>query len=381
MIGALNKNMLNNHEQFWNQLRSARAVAILVGREFADDGLASGLALKQILESLQIKADIISSATETALIEHLKNGVEIKAELSQPREFVISLATTGTQVDKVKYKIEQDRLDFIILPKNGFFTDKEVSVRSNGFAYDLIISINLADLASLGEIYSNNTDFFYSVPIINIDNQMANENFGQLNLVELTASSSTEIIYQLCANQPELIKPATATCLLAGIISRTKSYRTEMVTPQTLLTTAELLRLEANRDLIIEKLYRNRSLATLQLWGKLLMSLESQVGESLLYTRMTQADLMQIDDTAVNQILDELIVLVPEALVLIIFFDQGSSTTLVAASPKNINCLSLLKEYQASGAKRLVWLDLPVPINEAQEQVLKLVSAKLEKIN
>jgi hypothetical protein len=133
--------------------------------------------------------------------------------------------------------------------------------------------------------------------------------------------------------------------------------------------------------MIIEKLYRNRSLTSLQLWGKLLMSLQGLAGDRLLYANMNQTDLMQLDDTSINQILDELIVLVPEALVLIIFFDQGSSTTLVVASPKNINCLSLLKEYQVTGAKRLVWLDLALPQAEAQAQVLKLVADKLQKIN
>lgn len=380
MIGALN-NMLKTSEQFWNQIKAAQAIALIIGPDFADDGLAAGIALKRITESLQIKTDLISIASENLLTETLKGEIEIASELNQPREFVISLSTANAQVDKVKYKMEADRLDFVILSKNGSFTDKEVSVRNSGHAYDLIITINLTDLASLGEIYTANTDLFYSVPIINIDNQMANENFGRLNLVDLTASSATEIIYQLCADQPELIHAEIATCLLAGIISRTKSYRSETVTPQALLATAELLKLGADRDVIIEKLYRNRSLATLQLWGKLLMSLESQVGERLLYTRMSETDLMQIDDTAISQILDELISLVPEALVLIIFFDQGNHTTLAVASPKNINCLSLLKEYQPTGAKDLVWLDLPSEIDAVQPEMIKLVSAKLEKIN
>jgi len=381
-----NKNkeaMLNQAQQFWTQIKGAKSVALLVGRDYIDDSLASALALKKIINSLDINADIISILPATPLIDHLKTTTEIKHDLKQQREFVISLATTNTQVDKVKYKMEPGHLDFIVLPASGgFFTESDVSVKANGFAYDLIITINIQDLLSLGEIYQNNADFFYAVPIINIDNQASNDNFGQINIINFNATSATEIIYQLCREQEsDLINHETATCLLAGIISRTKSYKTETVTPQSLLATADLLKLGASRDEIIERLYRNRSLSTLQLWGKLLSGLESMLNDKILYTKLTQADLANIDDSDINQILDELISLIPSAMVVLIFFDQNDTTTLLTASPKNINCLSLLKEYQPSGAKRLVWLDLPLAIAEAQEEILRLVSAKLEKLN
>ncbi len=374
--------MLNSSQQFWNQVKSAKSIAVIVGRDFLDDSLAAALALKEICRQFEIKTDIISVLPATPLISFLQNEVEIKDDLKQQREFVISLATTNTQVDKVKYKMETGHLDFIVLPQNGFFTEGDVSVKANGFAYDLIITINIQDLLSLGEIYQNNADFFYAVPIINIDNQSSNDNFGQVNVINFLATSATEIIYQLCRDQEsDLINQDTATYLLAGIISRTKSYKTESVTPQSLLATADLLKLGARRDEIIARLYRNRSLQTLQLWGKLLTGLESSLNDKVLYTRLSQADLVNIDDSDINQILDELISLIPSAMVILIFFDQNETTTLLTASPKNINCLTLLKEYHPTGAKRMVWLDLALPIDEAQTEILNLVNAKLEKLN
>lgn len=387
MVGAYKRHlalfiMLSQTEQFWKQIKAAKAVAIIVGRDQIEDGLASALALKKIANQLNITADIISILPSTPLTDFLRGEIELLSELSQPREFIISLSTVNTQVDKVKYKMENGRLDFIVLPQNGFFSESDVSVRPNGFAYDLIITINVAELLSLGEIYQHNVDFFYTTAIINIDNQASNENFGQINIIDFNATSATEIVYELCREtEAALIKADIATCLLAGIISRTKSYKTEMVTPQSLMVTADLLKLGAQRDMIIDKLYRNRSLATLQLWGKLLMALESTLDDKVLHCRLGQEELASIAENDIHQILDELISLIPAAMVLLIFFEQGETTTLLAASPKNINCLSLLKEYNPSGAKRLLWLDLPSPIATAQEEILKLVTSKLEKIN
>jgi hypothetical protein len=109
--------------------------------------------------------------------------------------------------------------------------------------------------------------------------------------------------------------------------------------------------------------------------------LVSTLDDKVLYCRLGQEELASIAENDIHQILDELISLIPAAMVLLIFFEQGETTTLLAASPKNINCLTLLKEYSPSGAKRLLWLDLPSPIATAQEEILKLVTSKLEKIN
>ncbi|MDP2766655.1 MAG: hypothetical protein Q8O41_04270, partial [Candidatus Methanoperedens sp.] len=64
------------------------------------------------------------------------------------------------------------------------FTEDDISSRSSGFKYDLIIALDTADLESLGQIYDNDTEFFYKTPIINIDHHSENEEFGQINFIE-----------------------------------------------------------------------------------------------------------------------------------------------------------------------------------------------------
>ena len=48
-----------------------------------------------------------------------------------------------------------------------------------------------------GETYHNNTGFFNKTPIINIDHKSENEQFGNINLIDITASTTAEIIFSL----------------------------------------------------------------------------------------------------------------------------------------------------------------------------------------
>jgi nanoRNase/pAp phosphatase (c-di-AMP/oligoRNAs hydrolase) len=49
---------------------------------------------------------------------------------------------------------------------------------------DLVIALGINSLEDLGEFYEKNFKIFFQVPIINIDNQSNNQEFGKINLVE-----------------------------------------------------------------------------------------------------------------------------------------------------------------------------------------------------
>jgi len=373
--------MLNNIEQFWKQFNSSKSLAIIANREPWGDSLSAALAIKIIAEKLGKNASVFAWQAPSGSYSFLPHSDSLQGELRQDREFIISLATGNAKVSRVNYKLHPDRLDFIITPNDGFFTDNDISIKGGNFAYDCIITINVQDLVSLGDIYQDNTDFFYKTPLINIDNQAGNENFGQINLVNVNATSSSEIIFEFVKeNQPNIIDDQIATCLLTGIVSRTKSFKADNITPQSLLITAELIKQGADRELVIAQLYRNRNVSTIKLWGRLLSSLESSLDDRLLHSTLEEADVNLLNDSDISQIVDELIIQIPETLVVIIFLDRGDTCSVISASPKNINGLSLLKDYHPYGSKRIAWAEIAQPVANIREQLLAMVAEKLEKI-
>ena len=245
--------MLTQDQQIFEQIKKAKNILIVFKKVWSGDSVGSGLAmylfLKKIGKDVEIAAEKFDQGN---LYSFLPAYSEIKNSIENLRQFIISLDITDTKVNQIKYKVEEDTLNFIISPKDGFFSEEDISSRSSGFKYDLIISLDAPDMEALGKIYDNDTEFFYHTPIINIDCHSNNEEYGQINLIELTAVSTSEILFNLFDKYSrEAIDENIATCLLAGMIAETRSFKTPNVTPNALSTAAQLVTMGARRDEIV----------------------------------------------------------------------------------------------------------------------------------
>lgn len=102
---------------------------------------------------------------------------------------------------------------------------------------------------------------------INVDHHATSENFADLNLVDVGAASTADIIYDLIRCLGATITPAIAQCLLTGIVTDTLGFRTVATTPETLEKATELLRKGASITEIIDRVYNRRSINSLKLLG------------------------------------------------------------------------------------------------------------------
>jgi phosphoesterase RecJ-like protein len=280
--------------------------------------------------------------------------------------------------------VEDGQLNFIISPDSGWFKPEDVTARTGEFKYDLIITIGTPDLESLGPIYDDNIEFFYKTSIINIDHQSANEEFGQINFIDLNAVATAEILFYFLKNyKPELISEDVATCLLTGIIQQTKNFKTTNLTPRTLLTASELITLGARREEIVANLYRTRNIASLKLWGKILNNLQTTPNSELLWSKISAADFQATGatDNDLTDIVDELIASVPSAKVIALLYETAPRQTKVLVySLKNFNALDLLKEYAPQGNLKLAQASVPQSLAEAETQIIANLRNKLDKL-
>ncbi len=113
--------------------------------------------------------------------------------------------------------------------------------------------------------------------IVNIDHHQDNPRFGHVNWVR-TMSSTTMLIYELAKQIGIEVTPELATCLYAGIVADTDSFRNANVTPQTLLLAAELLDHGAQSREISINLYERRSLPELRFLGYTLLNAHVEDG-------------------------------------------------------------------------------------------------------
>ncbi len=130
------------------------------------------------------------------------------------------------------------------------------------------------------------------VPFVSIDHHISNTLFGTLNLVVPDACSTTFILYHLfCALQWK-ITPLMATHLLLGLYYDTGSFMHSNTTPDVLRAASELQSLGADRQLVMNVLYRQRTPGQLKIWGTILERIQ-ETDEGVVISGATAADIAE----------------------------------------------------------------------------------------
>ncbi|MBI4457692.1 DHH family phosphoesterase [Candidatus Uhrbacteria bacterium] len=138
---------------------------------------------------------------------------------------------------------------------------------------DVIAVFDASDLAFAGVL-----DFIAAVPhqptIINFDHHATNVRFGDINALNVTASSTAEVVYDFLNAGGVEITREIATCLLTGILTDTGSFSNPATTASSLEAASDLLRRGASIHEVARRLMRNKPLKALHLWGAVLARLK-----------------------------------------------------------------------------------------------------------
>jgi phosphoesterase RecJ-like protein len=380
--------MLTQDQQIFEQIKKAQNILITFNKTWNGDAVASALAFGMVLKKMDKKFDIIAEKIEkTNTFKFLPDYNAIKENIENLRKFIISLDTTNSKIEKIKYKKEEHSVEFIVYPSTGFFNHENITSRTGEFKYDLIIVIDTPDLESLGRVYDNDTEFFYQTPIINIDHHSNNEGYGQINKTELANISTAEIIFNILNNNyKDLIDDNIATCILTGIISKTNNYKNKNITPQVLSISSQLIALGARREQIVNKLYRSRSLNILKLWGRVLARLSSAIDNKLVWSILNKQDLLKTNtnEDEIPEVINELITNIPQATVIVIIYeseqDNQTATKAIIHTMKNINSFDLVKKYNPTGTKSFARITLNKNTKESENEIIETIKENFNKI-
>ncbi|MBI4994494.1 DHH family phosphoesterase [Candidatus Peregrinibacteria bacterium] len=122
----------------------------------------------------------------------------------------------------------------------------------------------------MSKFHEKKTNLFSgSPPVINIDHHASNDNFGQINIVNSDAASTTEILYEFFKFCGFKITADIATCLLNGLYFDTGSFMHSNTTPEVLNTASELLWRGADAKIISSKQFHTNSISQMKLYGRI----------------------------------------------------------------------------------------------------------------
>lgn len=231
-----------------HHLQNARGVVIAIHKNPDGDCAGSGLAMLNYLQSIDIPAKIFCATSVPQSLLFLPGVEQITSELDY----------------------EKENFDTLVCLDSGDPTYAEVQ--------DIIQK--------------------YSPVVVNIDHHQTNAGFGDFNLVDTDASSTTSIIYWFFKWNNIKITPPTATALLTGLITDTDNFTNSATTTTALMIASELVRLGANLNSINFKTVKNKTVDTLKLWGRALSRLTKHAEIDLAHTYLTQKD---FSDCNVNE--------------------------------------------------------------------------------
>ncbi|OGL74528.1 hypothetical protein A3D73_03330, partial [Candidatus Uhrbacteria bacterium RIFCSPHIGHO2_02_FULL_60_44] len=272
----------------------------------------------------------------------LRGADDVRGAMGAMRAFHIALDVSKTPLGELMYDVKDGKLEITVVPKEKEWRPSDVSFTHGSDRYDLVIALDCPDQASLGPLAREHADFLYRTHVVNIDCGSANEHWGQVNIVDLNAVSTTEVLFNLLESwNRNLIDEDLATALLAGMIARTRSFKTPNVTPKTLATSSALIAMGARREDIVNGLWRTRSVATLKLWGRALARLEQDRDTGFVWTVLSHQDFIAAgaDATALEDVIDELIGYAPEAKTIALIYEpdagKGVCVTVAATAPRS----------------------------------------------
>jgi phosphoesterase RecJ-like protein len=143
----------------------------------------------------------------------------------------------------------------------------------NDRSIDVIAVFDSGDLR-----YAGVAEFMAAMPgrpfVVAFDHHATNDRFADVNVIDATASSTAEVVYnyfQVCGVD---IDAQLATCLLTGIFSDTDSFTNPATSESALQAASFLIRRGAKIQTISGCLTHNKSVSSLRLWGQVLSRLK-----------------------------------------------------------------------------------------------------------
>lgn len=340
-------------------IEKSKKILVLPSMPVDGDSLGGAIALYLALKKLNKEITVVCTDPVTNAFKFLPHSQEITQKFSAVQDFIVTLDCENAEVDHVRYNVEKDKVNIIITPKKGRFAEKNVNFHYGQAKYDLIIVVDAGDLEQLGKLYEDNVDLFYSIPVLNIDHHPSNSGFGKVNLVDITASSTTEILYELIKElrpQNNLIDEDIATALLTGIITDTGSFQNSNTTPKALEISAELVNLGARQQEIIQNIYKTKQLSTLKLWGRILSKITYDSKYHLVWSTISHKDLEETQSTpdATGGIIDELMTNAPGAEIIVLLKEKqkGLLTGSIRTTNHFINASEIAALFGGGGHTR-----------------------------
>lgn len=176
--------------------------------------------------------------------------------------------------------------DLLFLPGVGKIHVNELPPKPQ---FDTVILLECSDRKRGGNLESVLAN---AKTLVNIDHHLVSDEYGDVNHIDSSASSTAEIIFQLFeASEDNLLPtPDEATCLYTGLVTDTGRFLHTNTTAEALRVASALVALGADVNKINQVIYFTKSYIELKLLGRALEKMQLMFQNKYSQIILSQAD-------------------------------------------------------------------------------------------
>lgn len=208
-------------------------------------------------------------------------------------------------------------------------------------------------------------------PVVNIDHHATNDNFGQINVVDPSAASTTQILYHFLKFCGFKITSSVATCLLNGLYYDTGSFMHSNTTPGVLKIASNLLWKGADFKTIARKQFHTTSVRQLKIYGKALertrVNSKACVVSALTENDFTSTDATPDDATGIIDYLNS----IPDGKFCCLLYEdkKGMLKGSFRTRADDIDLSELAKMFGGGGHKKAAGFSFPARLSESGRKI------------
>lgn len=249
---------------------------------------------------------------------------------------------------------------------------KEITAAPTG-EFDLVAALDISDASRMGAIGER----IGRPPQLVFDHHVTNGGFGEINLIDVSAASTAELVAELLELLGLPLTQPVAECLLTGLVSDTLGFRTSNTTAKSLALAQKLIEAGAVLHTVYDHSLHRRSFTAVRLWADGLARI--RLANRIVWTTLTLEG-RKASGYSGNGDADLINVLasVREADVAIIFVERPDGKVKVSwRSAPGIDVSALAVAFGGGGHAPAAGAEIPGTLAEVEEKVLKATRAIL----
>ena len=257
-------------------------------------------------------------------------------------------------------------------PFLAFLPGVERVRRSPALEPDVAVVVDAGELSRIGQVVTEQADWFARAQIVNIDHHVSNPGYGAAVWIDPGAAATCELVTLLLPELGVSLDLELATALMAGIVQDTHAFAHPNATARTLRVAADLVDAGAPLAAVNRAIYADKPFSTLALWGLMLAGIGQRAEGRIVHASMTSEMLAATGEqpTAAEGFVD-LLGSTRLADVTVLFKEVGPAETRVSVRTTALaDAVAITSAFGGGGHPRAAGCTLRTALPAARELVL-----------